>query len=304
MIAELLTITDAAYGSALPVTTRHVFAQILNGVPVVHAGGGQFTPIANDLNGSWSYQRIRGNVDVQATDLAGDPCQGVRVTIPLRIVALMSRDTCLESAEVAMASLRNSAKDAAIATGAFDVRFDRVSWALAENASPEFSPAPQIPTSKALLIIDLSIAVIATQSCITGCDPTDVTCAIIGAASLDKIAECLGDRLSELCGGGGPCDPLNYSLRDTDGNILLSGIEDDPCGADLPLVAPDGTVTRDGLAFGSVLSGGTLNVPSDCPCDPFIINVNGVLRHPLKTRVTVATTFLSWTVRATRLMLR
>lgn len=227
MIAELLTITDAAYGAALPVTTRHVFAQLLNGVPVVHAGGGQFTPVANDLNGSWSYQRIRGNVEVSQTSIPGSPCQGVRVLVPLRIVALLPRDTCMESAESAMAALRNTYASAAVAIGANEVRFDRVSWALAESAVGEFSPAPQIPTSKALLIIDLSIAVIATQECITGCDPVDVTCSIIAAASVAKIRECLGDRLNDVCDGGGPCPPttVNGAESDTPAITVVQGGE-------------------------------------------------------------------------------
>lgn len=77
--------------------------------------------------------------------------------------------------------------------------------------------------------------------------------------------------------GDSPCvDPLSWDLFDTDGNTLDSGTVDDPCGKQLNVTAPDGAVTRDGQPFGSVLSGGVIDVPSDCPeCDPLQVTANG-----------------------------
>jgi hypothetical protein len=60
-----------------------------------------------------------------------------------------------------------------------------------------------------------------------------------------------------------PCPDATYTLEDTDGNTLSTGSI--PSGGSEDIVAPDGTVLRDGQPFGSVLSGGTIDVPSDCP---------------------------------------
>jgi hypothetical protein len=227
MITELLTITDAAYGGSLPVTTRHLFAQIINGVPAVHNGSGQFTPVANDLNGSWSYQRFRGNIEVTPSQLSGDPCAGVRMLIPLRIVALLPRDTCIADAQVVAASLRGASKAVKIATGAQSVSVDRVTWNVAENASAEFNPAPQIPTTKALLIIDLTVTVEASQACISECEPTDVVCAIIAKASNAKVVECLGtERVNQICNTDCPATTVNGEESDTPTiTVLQGGIE-------------------------------------------------------------------------------
>ena len=59
-----------------------------------------------------------------------------------------------------------------------------------------------------------------------------------------------------------PCPDATYTLEDTDGNTLSTGSI--PSGGSTEIVAPDGTVLRDGQPFGSVLSGGTIDVPSDC----------------------------------------
>jgi hypothetical protein len=70
---------------------------------------------------------------------------------------------------------------------------------------------------------------------------------------------------TETCpdsGGGGDCDPLFYTIENTDGTALLTGMEMDPCGKTLTLTAPDATITFDGLALGTAPSGATTNF--DC----------------------------------------
>ena len=58
------------------------------------------------------------------------------------------------------------------------------------------------------------------------------------------------------------CDPLTYTLENTAEEILSSGEVVDPCGENLLLVAPDATVTFDGLDLVTVPSGNIVNI--DC----------------------------------------
>jgi hypothetical protein len=63
--------------------------------------------------------------------------------------------------------------------------------------------------------------------------------------------------------GGSVCQPATYTLVDEDANVLDTGSI--ISGGSETIIAPDGTVLRDGLPYGSVLSGGTTDVLSD-PC--------------------------------------
>lgn len=72
------------------------------------------------------------------------------------------------------------------------------------------------------------------------------------------------------------CEPATYTLNDTSTppNQLSSGSI--PSGGSAVIVAPDATVLRDGQPFGSVPSGGSIDVPSDCPpCADGNIELNG-----------------------------
>jgi len=96
---------------------------------------------------------------------------------------------------------------------------------------------------------------------------------VTGLTAAQLGPECLD------CGGGGTCDPLTWTLRDEDGNLLEQGSVTDPCGDALPLTAPNASVLRDGAAYGTVLSGGSIDVPSDCPCDPLTVTVNDTIEY-------------------------
>ena len=73
--------------------------------------------------------------------------------------------------------------------------------------------------------------------------------------------------------GGNVCQPATYTLVDEDANVLDTGSI--VSGGAETIIAPDGTVLRDGLPYGSVLSGGTIDVPSDT-CADATIDINGV----------------------------
>ena len=74
-------------------------------------------------------------------------------------------------------------------------------------------------------------------------NPSEFTCEELQDPETGLTAEQLGPDCLDCEGGGGPCDPV--------------------------------TVNRDGVFFQSVPSGGTVNVPSDCPA-PTPTTVNGV----------------------------
>lgn len=83
----------------------------------------------------------------------------------------------------------------------------------------------------------------------------------------DMVRGCLSDgqildAQLDLCGD--ICIPLRYHLNDAQGNMLQEGEAVDPCDADLFITAPSASVLRDGAPYGSVLSGGSIDVPSNC----------------------------------------
>jgi hypothetical protein len=280
MIAELIEVLNAAAGT-LPVDTRHGWAQIVAGQPAVHTGVGQWVPVANDLNGTWSYIRINGQARVEPTDI-GEPCSGVRVRLPFRLVALLNRSECAELPGLLVqtaGSIRQARRQFVTASGAYQVALSNILWQIDDFVNQEFQPTPIVPSDRVLVAIDIIMEVDGREDCFEGCgELTDVVCAIIAKASNAKVIECLGpERVAQICEAPiEPCLPLSFSLSDTDGNVLLNGLQNNPCGVQLNLTAPDGTVTRDGQPFGTVLSGGTIDVPSDCPpCGPLVVKVNG-----------------------------
>ena len=90
-------------------------------------------------------------------------------------------------------------------------------------------------------------------------NPSEFTCEELNApitGLTDTQKGCI-----EGCGSNMPCtDPLQWELRDTQGNLLQSGNVPDPCGKELPVTAPGATVTFDGQPLITVPSGATDNI--------------------------------------------
>jgi hypothetical protein len=126
--------------------------------------------------------------------------------------------------------------------------------------------------------------------------PNQFTCEQLQDATHGLTAEQLGPNCLDCSGDGGDCDPLGYDLHNSEDTVLLSGVITDPCGGTLELTAPDATydlkdedgqtlssgsipsqvnavvtapsatVLRDGSPYGTVLSGGSIDVESaTCP---------------------------------------
>lgn len=227
MIAQIIEVLNIA-AETLPVDTRYGWAQIIDGRPRVHVGAGQWVEVAQDTNGTWSYVRANGQARVEPIDI-GEPCSGVKVRLPLRLVALMDRSACDELPGLLVqtaASIRKARKQFITVSQAVNVTFNSILWQVDGFESQEFQPVPNIPTDKALVAIDILMEIDGREDCFDGCGTlTDVVCAIIQRANNAKIAECLGpDRLAELCDVP-PCDPttVNGVESDTPTITVLQG---------------------------------------------------------------------------------
>lgn len=109
--------------------------------------------------------------------------------------------------------------------------------------------------------------------------PSEFTCEELNAPITGLTDEQKGECLD--CAGGGECLPLSFTLRNSADDVLLNGLDNSPCGSQLTITAPDGTVQRQdaaGANIGSpiaVRSGQTgLNVT--CPDGTVSVrNLNG-----------------------------
>jgi hypothetical protein len=202
MIAQLIQVLNVA-AETLPVDKRYGWAQIVQGVPSVHIEGTQWKSVVQDTNGTWSYVRINGQTRVEPVDI-GEPCGGVRVRLPLRLVALIDRSDCGELPGLLVqtaGSIRQARKQFLAASGAYRINFASILWQIDDFATQEFQPLPQIPTNRVLVAIDVIMEVDGREDCFEGCgELTDVVCAIIAKASNAKVIECLGPtRVAQIC---------------------------------------------------------------------------------------------------------
>ena len=226
MIAQLIEVLNTA-AQTLPVDTRHGWAQIVAGQPAVHTGAGQWVPVAEDTSGTWSYVRMNGQARVEPIDI-GEPCSGVRVRLPFRLVALLDRSACDELPGLLVqtaGSIRMAKRQFVQASGSYRVGFSSILWQVDDFATQEFQPLPNIPTDRVLVAIDVIMEVDGSEECFQGCgELTDVVCAIIAKASNDKVVECLGiERLAQICDIDCPPTTVNGTESDTPTITVLQG---------------------------------------------------------------------------------
>lgn len=202
MIQSITTVLNAAL-SGLDVHERHGLAQIVSGSPHTYSGAGEWKPVTADGNGTWSYMRINGQIRAEVADI-GQPCMGKTVSVPMRLVAYLDRSQCLGDSDTlwsAAASMQGARKQLIAATSAMDVRVVGMSWGVDIVTRSEYAGEVNIPTGKALSHIDFTVQIEGSDACFAPCDPVDVTCAIISAATNAKVVQCLGDRINDICGG-------------------------------------------------------------------------------------------------------
>jgi hypothetical protein len=260
MIRRITSILNESV-TAIPVGQRVPFAEVIDGVPSVHAGGGQFVPVINDNAGGVSYWRANGAQQVQQLDRLAACGDAVRVSVPVALVAFVRREQCdtpdalLNSAahqiNASLRSIRDSMQ------GAFAVNVSSMTLGIDLARTNEIKDFV-VPSSLAVLTLAAVIHIDATPSCLEQCgDPYDLVCAVIDGASNAKVVDCLGpDRVAEICDIEPPeACPLTWTVRDDVGNVLASGTVTDPC------LTP------------------VLDVEVDCAgeCDPLTVNINEVL---------------------------
>ena len=297
MIKRLLFILNETV-TAMPVGTRHPFAEVVDGAPVVHASTGQYTPIVTDATGGVSYWRADGTQSIERLNSTGSCGNAARVSIPIALVAFVRREECddmdsiLHEAASQVLAARKTIRNGM--SGAFSVSVDSFRLGIDLVKTGEVAGF-NVPASLAVLALACTIGIDMDMSCIDTCDEPDLLCMLMTKASNKKVEDCLGaGRVAEICDGGGPCDPLGYDLHNSEDTVLLSGVVTDPCGQTLELTAPDATydlkdaggntlssgsipsqvnavvtapsatVLRDGSPYGTVLSGGSIDVDSDC----------------------------------------
>ena len=228
MIAQLIEVLDAAV--SLPVVHHWGLAERMDNGPHVHVDADQYTPIATDQYHTWSYWRLtNGPVTNVAQEF--DACGGgVRHELALRLVVMLDNDC---DAVQVMADASRAAQDAAkgirAVTGAAIVRIGR--RVVYTDGVQQQEGIASMPLHRRLVALDMALEMLGVRDCLSGCDPVDVACAIIERTSTDKIRDCLGDRVYDLCdcspSSPGDC-PVDLDIY-VEGNLVaqLSGL--DPC---------------------------------------------------------------------------
>ena len=231
MIRRITSILNESV-TAIPVGERVPFAEVIDGVPTVHAGNGQFTPVIGDASGGVSYWRANGAQQVQQMDKLAACGDAVRISVPLALVAFVRREQC-----DAPDALLNSAAHQINASLRF-IR-DSIQGAFAVNASSmtlgiDLARTSEIkdfvvPSSLAVLTLAAVIHIDASPACLDQCgEPYDLLCAMIARASNNRVAGCLGPvRVSEICDGGTAC--TFDRVININGVEIYSGSGFDPC---------------------------------------------------------------------------
>jgi hypothetical protein len=232
-------------------------------VPYAYVGGDNLQPLDID-NGSVGYFRTYQREEFT-------PVDGMRAerdlsgTFYIRYAAILHRDTrdhVAYAEDVANAFTGfNSDLKSILKAKRVNVTRSSIETDITRAWREEFSvPVTDLPYNLAMVFVDVTVTVVGSRDCWQGCsEQYDILqgfdwCNPATVARLtDAQRDCIRGFLPT------PCENADWTLEDTDGNTLSTGSI--PSGNSANIVAPDGTVLRDGQPFGSVLSGGTIDVP-------------------------------------------
>ena len=210
---DIISILDIAASERLPVAVRNGLCEIkrLDNVtaPAYYLGGG-WNVVAIDADNS--YWRLRARIR-ERLNTGTVVCGEVLDTeIPLRLVSLVQRSVCenvQDHARAAATAMRGVEKQLCTALSAMQVvvSTEGIDVDTRSVYAQEYGGGMGEPgDSLAMVAIDLTVKITGKQGCLDVCgDPVDIVCKVIETASNDKVVECLGSRLSEICDTT-PCD--------------------------------------------------------------------------------------------------
>ena len=166
MVSAIVSLLSTV-GSALPVYVRHGRVRVINGQPCADVGGGDYRPVVIDVEGGVLYWRQTGKMRVDAADIMS-PCAGVRVRVPLRLVAVVEVGVCDDPTSRAMATvveMRNAEPVVRAGIGAIRVSMVEVSSSVDEER--EFQ---NMPLNRHVIVVDVVVEVLGEESCLAICD--------------------------------------------------------------------------------------------------------------------------------------
>ena len=210
---DIISILDLAASERLPVAVRNGLCEIkrLDNVtaPAYYLGGG-WNVVAIDADNS--YWRLRARIR-ERLNTGTVVCGEVLDTeIPLRLVSLVQRSVCenvQDHARAAATAMRGVEKQLCTALSAMQVvvSTEGIDVDTRSVYAQEYGGGIGEPgDSLAMVAIDLTVKITGKQGCLDVCgEPVDIVCKVIETASNDKVVECLGSRLSEICDTT-PCD--------------------------------------------------------------------------------------------------
>lgn len=270
MIQTIIEAFDLTAGDALGVTTRHGLAELrpVGGgtAPYVYAGGGQWTTVATDANGTYSYWRIAA--PVVETSVPGTTCANdFRATYQLRLVAIVDRTVCPaieEAARGAIAAMRGTVNALARTLGLKRLNADtgRIDLDSRRVYQQEFGQVGDVLPSQAIISIDVTVVALGRPECFSPCgEQGSLLCQVIEQRTWEAIKACMSEvqiaaATDDLCEGGGPCDPTT-----------VNGTESD---------TPTITVVQGGVEVGTLNPATGVHTVPECepePCDPLTITV-------------------------------
>ncbi len=258
---------DLAANEALPVVERSGLAELLpvggGTAPHVYADGGQWTQVATDANGTWSYWRL--TAPITEVTAPGTSCTNdFKATYQLRLVMCVDREICpvvIDAARSVMSALRgadpwtllNLRRTSTINAVRAEVDSARV-------YQQEFGQQGNVPPNKVLIAIDVTAVAIGRPECFEPCGPVrSLLCAAVASASWERIKACMtagqiADAEDDLCEGGGPCDPTTVNGVEIDGQTV--------------------TITQGGVEVGTVNTATGEVVVPECPPTEVDVTVN------------------------------